>query len=104
MAPCTKVIDGQNNRSLDRAQGKYNDGSPEARLILTQRIYDGIILSEQNLKREPVNTLRWATQDILPATDPKRSPTVAVITRPSTRLTCFWIARRSFASLGWSLK
>ena len=53
------------------AAGKYNDGSKEARPILTQRIYDGIVLSEQNLKREDVQTLRWATQDILPATDPK---------------------------------
>ncbi len=53
------------------AAGKYNDGSPEARVQLTQRMYDGIVLSEKNLKREPVETLRWATQDILPLTDPK---------------------------------
>lgn len=53
------------------AAGKYNDGSKETRPILTQRIYDGIVLSEQNLKKEPVESLRWATQDILPLTDPK---------------------------------
>ncbi|MFO0918680.1 MAG: hypothetical protein U0872_10235 [Planctomycetaceae bacterium] len=53
------------------AAGKYNDGSKEMRPILTQRIYDGIVLSEKNLKRETVESLRWATQDILPVTDPK---------------------------------
>ena len=53
------------------AAGKYNDGSKEMRPILTQRIYEGIVRSEQNLKKEPVETLRWVTQDILPETDPK---------------------------------
>jgi hypothetical protein len=53
------------------AAGKYNDGTHEMRPILTQRIYDGIVLSEQNLKREPIESLRWATQDILPETDAK---------------------------------
>lgn len=53
------------------AAGKYNDGSKEMRPILMQRIYDGIVRSEQNLKPEPLESLRWATQDILPETDPK---------------------------------
>lgn len=53
------------------AAGKYNDGSKAARPVLTQRIYDGIVFSEKNLKREPVELLRWATQEILPETDPK---------------------------------
>jgi hypothetical protein len=53
------------------AAGKYNDGSQEMRPVLTQRVYDGIVLSEQHLRREPVESLRWATQDILPETDPK---------------------------------
>jgi len=53
------------------AAGKYNDGAKTTRPILTQRIYDGIVLSEQNLKPQPVESLRWSTQDILPETDPK---------------------------------
>lgn len=46
--------------------GKYNDGSHEMRPILTKRIYDGIVASEQGLKREPVETAEWRTKEILP--------------------------------------
>lgn len=49
------------------AAGKYNDGAPEVRPLLTRRIYDGILASEQALKRESIGTVRWQTQDILPA-------------------------------------
>lgn len=53
------------------AAGKYNDGSKEMRPILMQRLYEGIVASERNLKRERVDQVRWAIQDILPETDPK---------------------------------
>jgi hypothetical protein len=48
------------------AAGKYNDGSKEMRPLLTQRIYDGIIASEQALKPEPIGAVRWRTHDLLP--------------------------------------
>lgn len=49
------------------AAGKYNDGTPAMRPILTQRIYDGIVESESGLKREPVVSAEWRTKEILPA-------------------------------------
>ena len=85
------------------AAGKYNDGSHEARPILTQRIYDGIVLSERNLTKEPVESLRWATQDILPETDPKydaakilaqiEDKTQAVVARNRPSYIVSWIRR-----------
>lgn len=48
------------------AAGKYNDGSPATRPILTQRIYDGIVRSEATLKPLPLTHLRWRTAEILP--------------------------------------
>jgi hypothetical protein len=45
--------------------GKYNDGSPEARKVLTQRMYEGIVASEANMSRRPLGSARWRTQEIL---------------------------------------
>lgn len=52
------------------AAGKYNDGSPAARLQLTQRIYDGIVASEESLQKSPLDSLSWKTHEILPPTNP----------------------------------
>lgn len=52
------------------AAGKYNDGSPEMRAVLTQRVYDALVASEQNLKPEPLVSSTWRTHEILP---PRRS-------------------------------
>src|SRR5438067_6824623 len=49
------------------AAGKYNDGSKEMRPVLTRRIYDGIVASEQILKPEPIGSLTWKTREVLPA-------------------------------------
>jgi hypothetical protein len=57
------------------AAGKYNDGSPEARLQLTQRIYDGMASAEKTLKHTAVQTARWRTTEILPPTNPAFEPT-----------------------------
>lgn len=46
--------------------GKYNDGSREMRPVLVQRMYDGIVGSEADLKPEPIASMRWSTHDILP--------------------------------------
>lgn len=48
------------------AAGKYNDGTPEARVALTQRIYDGILASEKGLRPEPLGEASWQTHDLLP--------------------------------------
>lgn len=52
------------------AAGKYNDGSPEARVRLTQRIYDGIVASEKSMKPAPISNVSWKTHEILPPTNP----------------------------------
>jgi hypothetical protein len=52
------------------AAGKYNDGTPEARVRLTQRIYDGIVASEKMLTPSPIANVSWKTHDILPPTNP----------------------------------
>lgn len=57
------------------AAGKYNDGSREARKLLTQRMVDGLRRSGENLKREPLGRLSWSTVDLLP---PARSSLSAV--------------------------
>jgi hypothetical protein len=46
--------------------GKYNDGTKEMRQILTKRIYDGMIASEQSIQRQPVENAEWRTVEILP--------------------------------------
>lgn len=53
------------------AAGKYNDGSPAARVRLTQRMYDGIVASEANLKPEPIGRVEWRTREVLPAVNPQ---------------------------------
>ncbi|MEQ1861654.1 MAG: hypothetical protein ABMA13_17180 [Chthoniobacteraceae bacterium] len=50
--------------------GKYNDGSPEARVQLTQRIYDGIVAADKTLRRAPVGRVSWKTSDVVPEVNP----------------------------------
>lgn len=50
--------------------GKYNNGSPEARVELTQRIYEGITASEKNLKPEPITGISWKTHELLASVNP----------------------------------
>ena len=55
------------------AAGKYNDGSKPARAVLTQRMYDGIVRSEETLKPTPIAQVGWRTVDMLPPANPKYS-------------------------------
>ena len=55
------------------AAGKYNDGSKEMRPILVERVYQGIIKSEQNLKPVPIENVSWRTVDALPPANKKLS-------------------------------
>ena len=52
------------------AGGKYNDGLPEARVRLTQRIYDGIVASEKSLVPARIADVSWKTHEILPPPNP----------------------------------
>lgn len=51
--------------------GKYNNGSKEARLQLTQRMFEGIVASEVNLRPQPIKSIAWETEDILPPLNPR---------------------------------
>ena len=51
--------------------GKYNNGSKEARVELTQRMFDGIITSNDMLNPELIRSFAWKTEDILPPLDPR---------------------------------
>ncbi|MCA9113465.1 MAG: hypothetical protein KDA79_00150, partial [Planctomycetaceae bacterium] len=83
--------------------GKYNDGSHERRPILTRRVYEGIVKSEQKLDPVPISSARWKTVDLLPparaamtaealeaAISNSKNPVVAR-NRPSYRLS--WLRR-----------
>jgi hypothetical protein len=52
------------------AAGKYNPGTPEARVELTQRIYDGIRAAEKSLVPAPIGRVAWRTHDIVPEVNP----------------------------------
>lgn len=53
------------------AAGKYNDGTPAARVRLTERIYRGIVASEATLRPEPLDRIAWRTEAIVPAINPR---------------------------------
>lgn len=64
--------------------GKYNDGSKEMRSVLTRRILDGIVASEEDLEPQPIESVRWETHDILPPVD-QRFDEDAIIRQISDR-------------------
>jgi len=47
--------------------GKYNDGTPEARIQLTQRMVDGMKRSLESSQPQAVESCSWVTEEILPA-------------------------------------
>jgi len=52
------------------AAGLYNPGTPESRVQLTRRLYDGIVAAEASLRREPVGRVEWRTQVFVPVPNP----------------------------------
>ncbi len=83
--------------------GKYNDGSHPLRQVLTDRVYQGIVRSEQALQRHDVSSVAWKTAEILPPARSSlsaealaeqignRSGTVVSRNRPSYMLS--WLRR-----------
>lgn len=49
--------------------GKYNDGSKQRRPILTQRILDAMVASEERLELQTIESFTWKAHDILPPVD-----------------------------------
>ena len=60
------------------AAGKYNDGSPAARVRLTDRIYRGIVASEENLRPEPLAEMSWRSAEIFPTPNSALGPAEAL--------------------------
>lgn len=56
--------------SGDVTAGKYNDGSPEARIRLTQRIHAGMREAEKQFTAQAIKTAEWRTHEILPECNP----------------------------------
>ncbi len=83
--------------------GKYNDGSHEMRPVLVERMYEGIVASEAALDPQPIESVQWATHDILPPTDPRwdverlrqqiADPSQPVVNRNRPSYTVAWIER-----------
>ncbi|MFN0198901.1 MAG: hypothetical protein ACKVT0_19305 [Planctomycetaceae bacterium] len=85
------------------AAGKYNEGTPQSRLQLTERMYAGIVASEEKLDMKPLTSIAWKMHEFLPT--PRSSLNAAEIeknianhdnavvnrNRPSYMLT--WIRR-----------
>jgi len=46
------------------AAGKYNDGSPEMRPVLVQRIYDGLRGAWQTQQKTPVSQIVWRSEPV----------------------------------------
>lgn len=47
------------------AAGKYNDGSPQNRPVLADRIYRAMRAAEGRAQRVPITTYRWLTREIV---------------------------------------
>ncbi len=59
----------------DVTAGKYNDGSPAARVALTDRLHRALVASERTLVPQPLTHADWATVDVPPT--PTATPSIA---------------------------
>src|SRR5262249_2088189 len=53
--------------------GKYNDGAPENRPILSERVYRAMVESEQNAEEIAAQALRWTVEPVHFTPRPDRS-------------------------------
>jgi hypothetical protein len=58
----------------DLAAGKYNDGSPAARVALTERMIRGIAAAEATLRPEPLAEATWRSRELRPVANPDLGP------------------------------
>jgi hypothetical protein len=80
------------------AAGKYNDGTPAARVRLTERIYRGLVAADAALRPVPLNRLEWRTAELFAQPNPnlgldalrelmdKRTDSLALRIRPAFKL------------------
>lgn len=55
----------------DVGAGKYNDGSVEARPMLAERIYQGMLAAEAATQRSPQSGFAWQTENVALASGPQ---------------------------------
>lgn len=53
------------------AAGKYNDGSKEARTLLSGRIHAAMVESEKQTRRVPVQSIEWRVKNVLLTPNPE---------------------------------
>ncbi len=74
--------------------------------VLASRIYEGIVAADAQLKREPIQTVRWKTCEILPPIDPRwdeakimarsrQDTEQSLVNRSRPAYTVAWIRRHS---------
>ncbi len=63
----------------DVAAGKFNDGSPAARVALTERMHEAMLAAERALAPVPIRRIDWRTESVLPV--PLPEPTVEAVGR-----------------------
>lgn len=63
----------------DVAAGKFNDGSPAARVALTDRMHAAMLAAERVLAPVPIHRIDWRTESVLPV--PLPEPTVEHVGR-----------------------
>jgi hypothetical protein len=63
----------------DVAAGKFNDGSPAARVALTDRMHDAMLAAERVLSPVPITRVDWRTESVLPV--PLPQPTAEEVGR-----------------------
>lgn len=80
------------------AAGKYNDGTPAARVQLTERIYRGLVAADATLRPVPLTRLEWRTTELFAQPNPslgldalrelmdKRTDSLALRIRPAFKL------------------
>lgn len=66
--------------------GKYNDGAVENRPVLCDRIYRGIVASEEDIKRIPVSRFDWRTEPVsLPPREDMNEPDLLALVADETQ-------------------
>jgi hypothetical protein len=83
--------------------GKYNDGSPEMRQVLADRIHDPLLNNLQQMRPVAVERVAWSTVDMLPLPNPALSadaiqrqisdPTQSVVNRNRPAYQLAWLKR-----------
>jgi hypothetical protein len=81
--------------------GKYNDGSPENRLVLAERLADGMRRAWESTKRQPITAadVNWKVQSV--ALPPAKHLTAAKLESDLKERTAAFVASGEASKLAW---